>query len=105
MVDFEKGSPGWDTGIILTRHTTIGVVCARVADLRSTTPIMGSTLTPHERLVQALSIECTCGAGDSESEQTSIEPTKRWVRTLMKGAAIEPASDIASDGSEEGASE
>jgi len=70
MVDYEKGSPAWDVGIIVTRHH---VDCARLADLRRTAAIKsaGGYVTAEERLSSALTTPCSCGAGDSDAEATS----------------------------------
>lgn len=73
MTDYEKGSASWDIGQIMTRHGAHkpeATVCARVACLRRT----AYTYTPApDRLRQALDTPCTCGAGDSVSERTSLD--------------------------------
>lgn len=75
MTDFEKGSAAWDIGIILTRHATGNGAtqgqnsCSRVLSLR----ITARNGTPAERrLSEALATPCSCDAGDSDSEKTSI---------------------------------
>lgn len=76
MTDYEKGSAAWDIGMILTRHITgVGASrgqhpCARVSNLRVSA--INSTNKAESRLKQALLAPCTCGAGDSDSEKTSI---------------------------------
>jgi len=66
MVDYEKGTPGWDIGIILTRHTTLAVpICAKVAVLRQT-----AGRPAAERLAASRAVACSCGAGNSEAENT-----------------------------------
>lgn len=70
MVDYEKGSPAWDIGIILTRHEsgTFGAfACAKVVEIRG-----GGAR--DERLKRAWATECTCGMGDSPAEHTSERP-------------------------------
>lgn len=74
MVDYEKGSPAWDIGTILTRHRTTGTACARVSELRSHA-FQG--IQPRERLRRALNTDCTCGAGDSSAEITSLAKEQR----------------------------
>ena len=70
---YEKGHAAWDIGLILTRHSiTRGSVCARVIELRRS---VLTQLRPAERLQSALRVPCTCGAGDSEAERTSIRTT------------------------------
>lgn len=74
---FEKGSAAWDIGQALTRHNIGGkrarnghdLICARVIELRRTalTGIQASV-----RLSKALAVPCTCGAGNSLSEQSSL---------------------------------
>lgn len=83
MVDYEKGSASWDLGMILTRHGagitknqngTLGV-CARVANLRVTADQNMRGIKVHsadQRLAMALLVKCTCGAGDSDTEKSSI---------------------------------
>lgn len=73
---YEKGSAAWDIGVILTRHgdgrvrTQNGdyLACARLADIRRTA---GHPDAQH-RLRLALAVPCTCGAGDSVAEMTSL---------------------------------
>lgn len=77
MTDYEKGSAAWDIGMILTRHGNGTIktahhdfaVCARVLDLRGTA---ARRMSGPERLAHALAVTCSCGAGDSRLEQTSI---------------------------------
>ena len=70
MVDYEKGTPSWDVGMILTRHFSPldARACARVQSLRSTVGML-----PEDRLAQALATECSCGHGDSDAERTSLK--------------------------------
>jgi hypothetical protein len=71
LVDYEKGTPAWDIGQIMTRHPE---TCARRFELKRT----GGTGMPSEhRLERALSIDCTCGRGDSTTEQSSLHPINR----------------------------
>lgn len=72
MVDYEKGSPSWDIGIILTRHED---GCARRKELeRSNAQTFKPD--PHRRLQLALDTDCDCGRGDSEAERTSYRAAK-----------------------------
>ena len=72
---YETGTPAWDVGIILTRHGDGHnktqhrdfTVCMRVVALRRTTGQNAAS-----RLEQALAVPCTCGAGDSPAERTSL---------------------------------
>lgn len=81
MGDYERGTPAWDLGIALTRHNdgiTKGqngtlIPCARVENILST---VGHGLSSGQRLDSALATECTCGAGDSQSEATSLDHVK-----------------------------
>lgn len=67
--------------MLLTRHNdghTKGqhgdfAPCARVLDLRRTA---AQHIPGHTRLAQALAVACTCGAGDSEGERSSLEHVK-----------------------------
>lgn len=72
MTDYEKGSPAWDIGHILTVHEA-GLagrpLCARVAELRRTAFMR---IESGLRLRQALDVACTCGNGDSPGERTSL---------------------------------
>lgn len=62
MVDYEKGTPSWDIGIIITRHD---VDCAKRVILRS------NTVRPAgERADEANHMACTCGRGESPAETT-----------------------------------
>lgn len=73
MVDFEKGSPAWDIGMILTRHNTAqagGQPCAMVEELWRTA---GMRMSGTQRLAQARMYDCNCGAGESSAETTSIK--------------------------------
>jgi len=70
MPDYEKGTASWDISSILTRHH---VDCLRSYSLRSTAQ-RGYKST--ERLDMALNSKCTCQAGDSEAETTSLRPRK-----------------------------
>lgn len=78
---YEKGTPAWDIGQILTRHHQDhggNSPCARVTVLRrSANPARDASglqrMTAAERLDQALRTECTCGADDSPAETTSIK--------------------------------
>lgn len=92
MTDYEKGSPAWDIGIILTRHKSRlhgdATDCARVMRLRYT---IGRP--SRERLDSALSVGCTCGKGDSTAEQTTYRQEK-WDKEHPK--------DNRSEGSESG---
>lgn len=74
MTDYEKGSPAWDIGMILTRHKMAGIDgfdCARSRSLRETTG-----MPSHIRLSKALATPCDCGAGDNNIERTSNVSTK-----------------------------
>ncbi len=81
MPDYERGTPAWDLGMCLTRHSdgmTKGedgtlIPCARVENIRST---VGHGLAASQRLDSALATECTCGAGDSPSESSSLGHVK-----------------------------
>lgn len=87
-MDYEKGTPSWDIGQILTRHgdgftkNQLGETnaCARVKALRLsntlTTP-PERRQTPAQRLINTLEVACTCGAGDSDAERTSIIVAER----------------------------
>ncbi len=66
----EKGHASYDISMVLTRHATFGTVCARVLDLRRTA---GKGRPGVARLESALKTACTCGAGDSDSERTSVQ--------------------------------
>lgn len=67
---YEKGSPAWDIGQMLTRHRTLPTaVCARVVELRRSAH---AGETPAARLDRALKTVCDCGAGNSDSEATSL---------------------------------
>lgn len=70
---YESGTPQWDITMILTRHKTLPLnqePCARVAALR----LNAGKAIAAERLEFALKVACTCGAGDSPGEHTSILP-------------------------------
>ena len=75
---YEKGSAEWDIGIVLTRHgdgrtrTQSGdyLPCARRSELVNSASLPG--VTAQERLHRALAMKCTCGAGDSSAEQSSL---------------------------------
>lgn len=76
MVDYEKGSPAWDIGIMMTRHPE---GCARRSDLHRTQRLRQSG---KDRLESAMHVVCSCGAGNSTAETTSLkkehhEPTSR----------------------------
>ena len=74
MVDYEKGTPAWDMGSILTRHTAHVLdesACSKVKYLRETASVR---MNPSDRLKTALETPCTCGAGDDMSERTSLRP-------------------------------
>lgn len=81
MTDYERGTASWDIGMVLTRHGNGTIktengdfsTCARVLDLRRTAHIQMSGV---KRLESALNTACTCGAGDSESEETSLNYNK-----------------------------
>jgi hypothetical protein len=69
-VEYEKGSPAWDIGQILTIHASVAHGdsgnCARV------TSLLASKHWPaEERLRHALTTPCTCGKGDSSAEHTT----------------------------------
>ena len=64
MVDYEKGTPGWDIGQMITRHD---VLCAKREDLRRTVTLI---LSGMERADSANMTECTCGRGPCSSETT-----------------------------------
>lgn len=76
MTDYEKGSPAWDIGMILTRHRSIvhgdNSTCVRVVDLQ-----ISVGLPAHIRLEKALATPCDCGAGDSETERSSLNKNRR----------------------------
>jgi len=74
MTDYEKGSPAWDIGMVLTRHTD---GCERVLALKATA---GMHMSGSERLTRAAGIACTCGAGNSPTEHT----TERKAQCLPK---------------------
>jgi hypothetical protein len=62
---YEKGTPAWDIGQLLTRHAVglpehKGRVCAIVASLRDS---VGQPA--KERLARAEQVACTCGKDDS----------------------------------------
>lgn len=73
---YEKGTAAWDIGVCLTRHgdgmvrTQAGDtrMCARYAELQRT----AGQPNAEERLRLALLVECSCGAGDSVAETTSL---------------------------------
>lgn len=68
---YEKGTPAWDVGIILTRHSTSLIrppACARARALE----LSAGDPDTHRRLREALLIGCTCGKGDSSAESTSL---------------------------------
>lgn len=73
MTDYEKGSPAWDIGMILTRHTDS---CSRNVNLRYTAANRSKFPTGQARLESALATPCDCGAGDNKSERTSIGSRK-----------------------------
>jgi len=68
MVDYEKGTASWDIGQIMTRHHED---CVRRHSLRSTAQ---RSYSSAERLDMALNSKCTCEAGDSDTETTSLRP-------------------------------
>jgi hypothetical protein len=75
MVDYEKGSPSWDIGQIVTRHASdprVGI-CAKVLSLQAT---RGDS--PTARLIAAHKVACNCGAGDSMSEHTT-DRRSQWI--------------------------
>jgi hypothetical protein len=90
---YEKGSAAWDVSIILTRHgdgrvrTQNGdyLACARLSEVRRT----ATWLDSQERLRLALAVPCTCGAGDSIAESTSLGQAK----LAETGGADVPARD------------
>jgi hypothetical protein len=74
---YMKGSAAWDIGQIQTRHSigrtrarngSHGVACARIIELRRSAL---KSIPAEVRLNKALAIPCTCGAGNSMSEQSS----------------------------------
>ena len=76
-MDYEKGTAAWDISMVLTRHADghtkshrgDRAVCSRVLSLKQTAH---TGFTPGQRLRAALDMPCTCGAGDSKSEETSL---------------------------------
>ena len=62
MVDYEKGTAGWDISMMLTRHH---VSCARRLTLIRT---VGQPA--EKRASEANATTCTCGHGDSPAEVT-----------------------------------
>lgn len=72
MGDYEKGVPAWDIGVILTRHSSIAhgskTNCDRVRSL-----LNSKQRNARERLAMALATACTCGAGDSSAESTTLK--------------------------------
>lgn len=71
---YEKGSAAWDIGQVLTRHKIgHGMACARVIELRRSA-LKG--IPAKVRLNKALALPCTCGAGNSMSEQSSLTNKK-----------------------------
>jgi hypothetical protein len=104
MVDYEKGTPAWDIGMILTRHADglhkgqNGKVmsCARVISLRRTAH---SPMTSSERLAGALAHVCDCGAGDSDAERSSIIRAERIATaTIDQEASNDVMPDVPSAG-------
>ena len=70
---YEKGSPSWDIGMILTRHAAglpehRGHVCAIVADLRAT---VGQPAA--QRLARAVEVTCDCHQHE-QPRLTSVLP-------------------------------
>jgi hypothetical protein len=73
---YEKGSASWDLGIVPVRHSDGKkrarngqfVKCARYAEWERT----AEDRDAEGRLRLVLLIECTCGAGDSVAEMTSL---------------------------------
>lgn len=60
--EYEKGTPSWDIGMILTQHAVglpehRGQICSIVADLRET-----AGLPALPRLDRAIAITCDCYA-------------------------------------------
>ena len=62
MVDYEKGTPSWEIGMLLTRHAA-GLpehkyeICDKVQALRQNA-MAGKT--PEQRLEEANLVECSC---------------------------------------------
>lgn len=85
MVDYEKGTASWDISTILTLHDSTvyphDAACARVQNLRQTTH-----LHRDRRLHHALATPCSCGAGDSDAERTSIIKKEREDALRASGA-------------------
>lgn len=85
LVDYEKGTPAWDIGMILTLHSSeahgAAKNCARVVSLLNTKGKPGA-----ERLTAALATRCTCGKGDSPAERTSLTEGNRHARTSAAAA-------------------
>ncbi len=85
MTDYEKGSPSWDIGQILTRHGD-GILrnpngevhtCARVLEIRRTArENLGhpGLFSSASRLQLALAVKCDCGMGESDVEISSLRP-------------------------------
>lgn len=78
----EKGHAPYDISVLLTRHSmgyarsqngTHGVACVRVIELRRSA-LKG--IPAKVRLNKALALPCTCGAGNSMSEQSSLTNKK-----------------------------
>lgn len=94
---YEKGSAAWDISMILTRHADgytksrhgDYAACSRVLELRRT----AQDRDAQERLRLALSVVCSCGAGDSSAERSSIRQDR-----LPREDQNEQASAGAGDG-------
>ena len=102
-MDYEKGSPAWDIGQILTRHASGHfsgeAVCIRVKILREN----ARQGTPTARLRAALAVACNCGAGESDSERSSIiAAEKKAAEEAARKAAEQEQNELpAADSADE----
>lgn len=85
---YEKGNAAWDIGMVMTRHAP---GCQRVVNLRLTA--VSHRHDGVERLTRALATQCTCAAGDSDAERTSLR-TRSAEQTSIEG---EPDGATAAD--------